>query len=311
MSTGTFYLILMIVIMIPFVPFIMYNYKEIKSSKKQALIYGILSTMINFLILTQLNLKTQYLILLTFVPSAMGTLFNYLIIKKDIAIKQIPKTVIIFLIFMFSSLFQLIIIPFLDYDIKNLTPTQNLILSTFSDSVLLIILGIIYFKTLKEDLKKLKGNTHSIFDTAIKYWLVGLLVMVVSNLIIGSLTTANANNEESVQEIIKSTKYFSLIAIGIMGPIIEELVFRKSFRDLFTNDKVFILASGLIFGSLHVIIDFKSVVDMLYVIPYSSLGIAFAAMYVKTDNIYTSMFMHIFHNTVLSTLSIVTLGVIL
>ena len=135
--------------------------------------------------------------------------------------------------------------------------------------------------------------------------------MMISNIIISLLTPAHAGNEESVQEFIHSTKLLSIITIGIIAPIIEELVFRKAFRDAFKNNVVFILISGLIFGGLHVVLSMSSAWDLLYIIPYSSLGMAFAYIYYKTDNIYTSMFMHMFHNTVLTTISVFGIGVIL
>ena len=97
----------------------------------------------------------------------------------------------------------------------------------------------------------------------------------------------------------------SIIAVGILAPIIEELTFRKAFREVFTNKTLFVLASGLIFGGLHVILSLNSLWDLFYIIPYSSLGIAFGYMYQKTDNIYTSIIMHIFHNTALTTLSLI------
>ena len=130
--------------------------------------------------------------------------------------------------------------------------------------------------------------------------------MVISNIFIGLfITNAKAGNEEGVQQLIHSSRFLSIIAIGILAPIIEELTFRKAFREVFTNKTLFVLASGLIFGGLHVILSLNSLWDLFYIIPYSSLGIAFGYMYQKTDNIYTSIIMHIFHNTALTTLSLI------
>ena len=136
--------------------------------------------------------------------------------------------------------------------------------------------------------------------------------MICSNLLIRIfLKDASANNEETVQEVIGAAGYLSLIIVGVIGPIIEELVFRKAYKDAIKNKIAFVLISGIIFGGLHVILSLTSALDLIYLIPYCSLGIAFAAMYAKTDNIYTSMFMHIFHNTAFTLLSIVGSGVIL
>lgn len=230
--------------------------------------------------------------------------------NQMINFKKLPKLLGIVLLFFFSSLFQLIPIYLFHISLEQINMNQ-LWLTIFSNVILLILLIIIYRKSLKEDFKKIKGNLYSILDSGIKYWLIGLAIMAISNILIGLfITQAQAGNEESVQEMIHSSA-LSIIAIGILAPIIEELVFRKSFREVFQNKTLFVLASGLIFGGLHVVLSLNSYWDLFYIIPYSSLGIAFGYMYQKTDNIYTSIIMHIFHNTVLTTLSLMAGAMIL
>ncbi len=220
-------------------------------------------------------------------------------------IKKLPKSIGVLLLFFFSSLLQLIPIKLFHLDINQITGNQQLLLTIFSDSILLLILGIIYFKSLKEDFKKIKGNFYSMMDTGIKYWLIGLIVMMISNIIIGLfITQAQAGNEEGVQEMIHSSGILSIIAVGILAPVIEELTFRKAFKEVFPNPILFVLLSGLIFGGLHVVLSLNSYWDLFYIIPYSSLGIAFGYIYQKTDNIYASILMHMFHNTALTILSL-------
>lgn len=236
--------------------------------------------------------------------------------RRDISMKSYMKNIlksgIVFILFFFASLLQLIPIYIFKMDINHITNSQQLLLTLFSDSILLLILIILYFKTLKEDFKELKGNFYKLIDIGFKYWLIGLIVMMVSNILISLfITQAQAGNEEGVQELIHSSSILSLITVGVLAPVIEELTFRKAFRDVFKNKIIFVLASGLIFGGLHVILSLNSYWDLFYIIPYSSLGIAFGYMYVKTDNIYASMIMHIFHNTVLTALSILGAMIIL
>ena len=227
-------------------------------------------------------------------------------------IKKLPKSIIVLALFFFSGIFQLIPIYLLKYDVNNLAASEKFIATSVADIILFIILIIIYYKDLKEDLKKLKGNLYKNLDVGFKYWLIGIVVMVTSNIIINLfIRQANAGNEELVQEMIKSAGLISILTVGLIGPVIEELVFRKAFKDTFTNKYLFIIISGLVFGGLHVILTLTSMWDLLYLIPYCSLGIAFGVIYVKTENIYTSIFMHIFHNTVFTIVSVISAGVIL
>ena len=142
-------------------------------------------------------------------------------------------------------------------------------------------------------------------DTGFRCWFLGFVVMIVSNLFIAFLLPkAVAGNEESVQEIIQAAPWVSLISTGLLAPFIEEMTFRKAFRNMISNDRLFILISGIIFGGLHVVLSLNSYYDLAYLIPYCSLGIAFGFAYVKTKTVFTSFVMHTLHNTALTLISI-------
>ena len=60
--------------------------------------------------------------------------------------------------------------------------------------------------------------------------------------------------------------------------------------------------SGLIFGMAHVIGQTESLIDFMYIIPYSIPGFVFGYIFVKTNNIFSSVCMHTFHNGILMAL---------
>lgn len=223
-------------------------------------------------------------------------------INKFINVKELLKGILIFILFCFSSLFQLI--PITLFNIKR-TTSNSIILSTFSNICLLIILIIIYRRELIKEFKLFKKNLLENLDTGIKYWLIGLLVMMISNIIITYILGLNqAQNEQAVQKMINKMPIMMLITAGFIAPITEEITFRKTFKNIFLNKYLFIILSGLVFGSMHVITSYSNPLELLYIIPYGSLGMAFAAMYYKTDTIYTSISMHMLHNTILTLVSI-------
>lgn len=223
-------------------------------------------------------------------------------INKFINVKELLKGILIFILFCFSSLFQLI--PITLFNIKR-TTSNSIILSTFSNICLLIILIIIYRRELIKEFKLFKKNLLENLDTGIKYWLIGLLVMMISNIIITYILGLNqAQNEQAVQKMINKMPIMMLITAGFIAPITEEITFRKTFKNTFLNKYLFIILSGLVFGSMHVITSYSNPLELLYIIPYGSLGMAFAAMYYKTDTIYTSISIHMLHNTILTLVSI-------
>lgn len=225
--------------------------------------------------------------------------------EKKTLIKNIVKLIIVFIIFNESYLLQYIPIILFKMDVAKISNSVNVLLNAFSNVILVIIFFLMYRKDLIKEFKKFKANLFENINVAFNYWLVGLFIMVISNIFINIFfKTGGAANEQAVQKMISSLPLVMLINAGIIAPFNEEIVFRKTLKDVFKNKYVFCLLSFLIFGLAHVVGNVTSWVDYLYVIPYGALGGAFALAYYKTDSIYTSMSMHMFHNFILTFLSI-------
>lgn len=225
--------------------------------------------------------------------------------EKFVSPKGLLIGIGIFILFYFSSYIQLIPILLFNMDITSITGAQNVMLSAFSNIVLLLILLLIFRKDIKKEWKIFKDNFLENIDIGIKYWLIGLGIMMISNIFINVfLQLGQAANEQAVQGMITSLPWLMLINAGFIAPCTEEIVFRKGFKKAFPNKYAFIILSALVFGSLHVITSMTSPIELLYIIPYGALGAAFAYMYQKTNTIFTSISMHMFHNTALILLSI-------
>lgn len=223
-------------------------------------------------------------------------------------IVPIIKGILVIGLFFFSQLFQVIPILIFHIDIDKMSDQTNILLSLFSNVILSLLFFLIYRKELSNEAKIYKEKLASNIDTGFKYWFIGLIVMMISNVLINVLSPNHiANNEQAVQSMIQVLPWVMLINTGILAPITEEIAFRKTFFNVFDKHKwLFILTSGIFFGALHVVFSYQNIWDLLYIIPYSALGISFAAMYDKTKTVFTSMGMHFFHNTILTILSILT-----
>ncbi len=223
--------------------------------------------------------------------------------------KNYIKGIISILLFLLSSGFTILPIVLFKLDINHLTYKDHLLLSIFSYIILLILYICIYKKDLLHDLKDFKKRPNKIMDIGFKYWIIGLFFMVISNLIIIKLFPgSSSNNENAVQMYIKNFPIIALISTSILGPFIEEIVFRKTWKDMIKNPLLFILISGIAFGMMHVVGQANTIAEFIYFIPYSALGISFAYMYYKSDNFFTSCLMHFIHNLVLTLISILSLG---
>lgn len=192
-----------------------------------------------------------------------------------------------------------IILALLGIDSITLNETFKIIISFLNDSVLILLLVMIYRKTVKKDFKNFfqKNTLLKNIITSFQYWIIGLIIMVISNYIIGILMNGQlAANEESVRSLIDIYPMYMAFQLIIYAPLTEELIFRKSIRNITNNKYLYILISGLVFGGLHTISSISTLLDLIYLIPYCALGFIFAALYTKTDNIFSTITAHAFHN---------------
>ena len=219
--------------------------------------------------------------------------------------KWVPIVIFILLLILMSYL-PIIPLRLFKIDIGNFSKSMLVLYNFICDLGYMIIIFFFYRKDIIKDLKDLKNNFAKIFDAAFKYYVVGLILMIVTNLLIGLFfSSANANNEEAVREYINLYPLYMLFSVSIYAPFVEEMLFRKAIyncvlpykQNIFTK-YIYVILSGLIFASLHVVGQSDKLVDYIYIIPYLSLGVAFALLYYKSKNIFSTIMMHSLHNTV-------------
>lgn len=198
-----------------------------------------------------------------------------------------------FLILFFPTIFFSI----LNVNITDISDKEYIFYLTLSNLTLIAIFILIYKNTLIEDFKKFIKKPIEHLETSFKYWFIGFIIMVVSNLIITYILNKGiAGNEQEVRRYIDSFPLFMIFNTVIYAPLTEELTFRKSFRDIINNKWFYALTSGLVFGMLHITSYINNWTDLIYLIPYGALGISFALLYHKTNNIFSTISVHAMHN---------------
>lgn len=214
---------------------------------------------------------------------------------------------VIFVYFFISE----IEIPFLklfNIDYNSMSTNIKIIYILIWELLTMAIIMLILNKKLSKDIIDMKKNHKKYFSKYFKYWLIAVGVMMVSNLIIGLISSENLpSNEETIRNLFKISPIFIFLSSVIYAPIVEELVFRQGIKNLIPNKIVFIITSGLIFGGLHIIGGYSGPFDLLYLIPYCSPGFAFAYMLADSDNVLISSGMHFMHNGILISLQFIIL----
>ena len=175
--------------------------------------------------------------------------------------------------------------------------------------LLTLIIVYIYRKDFIPNFKKFRKNIKDFFNKYIRYWFLMLGLMILSNSIITLFTTTmTSENQQTIIDTLGKAPIYTLIVTVLIAPVLEELVFRISFRKIFAHtDILFIIFSGLFFGGMHVLGSLENLVDLLFIIPYSIPGFIFAYLYTKSKNIYVPIMLHFIHNGVMMALQLLLL----
>lgn len=189
--------------------------------------------------------------------------------------------------------------------IKNNLVVNN-VLYILIEIILLIVLALMNKKKLKDDYDDFNKNYKKYLKYGFKLWFIGLVIMMISNGLIANITGGIANNEELNRKMMMEYPVYMVISTMILAPFVEELTFRGTFKEAFKSKTLFILFTALLFSGVHVLNGITSPVELLYFIPYGALSIAFGKIYMETDNIYTTMVIHSFHNSLSIILLVLT-----
>lgn len=225
---------------------------------------------------------------------------------KDWFKKNSKFLIVILLYLLYQSNFIIAFISSLGINVNSIPRTPRIFLFAFTDLIYIIIIILMFKKEIIKGLKDLKENFLNRAILSLNCWVVGCVIMTVSSIIIGLILDQNVSQNESlVRENIKIAPLYMLYTCSIIAPIFEEMVFRRSLYGLVKVKWLFIMLSGVLFGLLHVLGSYNSILDFLYIIPYGAMGSCFAYLLTKTKNITLPIIVHMLHNTILVLVQII------
>ena len=207
--------------------------------------------------------------------------------KEEINKKGIIWGIINIIVFFFFSIF-----PYF-FEIKNIKIEYLLCLISYL--IIVLISLIIFKKRLKRDFSYYKDHFKEYLGFILKsqclMFFIYLLITYLSTILLNSTDTSL-----NQQEIESLPVYMIILTSIIYAPISEELVFRGSIRRFIKKDWLFIIISGCIFGFLHTMAEPTFIESLIRGLPYVWVGIYFAYMYTKTENIMVPITCHFLHN---------------
>lgn len=222
-------------------------------------------------------------------------------------LNDIVKGLSVIVLYFTFSLFGNLPFALLQIDYNNL---PNIIKEIYQVSIQIIMIAIfiiIFNDYLKNALNDIKKNHYTYFKKYLKFYILGVIIMVSCNALITFLGGGVSDNESAIRNEFALYPIYTFICGVIFAPIVEEIVFRLGFRKIISNNVIFILFSGLFFGALHLINMFDNQLILLYLGAYSSLGFMFAYMLAKTNNIFVTIGFHFMHNGILMSIQFLAL----
>lgn len=210
------------------------------------------------------------------------------------------------ILFFIISLAGLFILPSIFYSFISEFSGRGLSSQFASELLFIVMLILIYYKDLKREFKIYITNIKKNIPIMLKYYVLGIIIMIFSNLIISMIIGNVSSNESAVRESLFSFPVYTMLSIMIVAPLSEELVFRKSISPIIKNKWIYAIVCGLLFGGAHLLAGEFALINLLYLVPYGSLGFVFALMNRETKTTFSSITMHCIHNTATGILLLIT-----
>jgi uncharacterized protein len=207
--------------------------------------------------------------------------------------KEYWYIIIVYLAMQLSSIVGLpaLLVGFKYWGISQRLAVPVYLIGSFSIALLIILL-ILRKEMLTKDLSR-KGSSlgasigWAIFGVFLALFSQSLAAMVERMLGI----EMGSENTKNILTIIE-TLPLAVIVTSIIGPILEEIVFRKIiFGALYKRFNFFLsaLISSVIFALAHM--------EPVHILLYSAMGFTFAFLYVQTKHILVPIFAHVAMNT--------------
>lgn len=204
------------------------------------------------------------------------------------------RYLLILITYIFAQYSVIIFAPML-YNFSPLDEFHSIIYG----NILGFIVGLtIILYILKPEMIEHRSSNKSAPGQIILWTILGIILAYISQIIAINIEVhlfgikTSSENTATLMDITRSAPVFMVI-ISLIGPILEEIVFRKIiFGALYKRMNFFIAAtiSSLLFAVVHQ--------EPQHILIYASMGFVFAFVYVKTNRILVPILAHMTLNTI-------------
>ncbi len=185
-------------------------------------------------------------------------------------------------------------------------PTAIIVHNIIFSIMLMLILIILYWSDLARFAKDFKNNYRKYLLTIIKYFVFTIVAVFITYLV--KIYVFNiqgvADNDLVLYTYFKPLPLLMFFMTVIYYPIVEEIVFNHTVKELIKKKWIYILVSALFFWYFNIAyidISYVGIVSSFY---YFVLAIFRAYAYYKTDNLLVPIGIKMLYNTFVSIISL-------
>ena len=180
----------------------------------------------------------------------------------------------------------------------NMSNSVYLYISLSINFIFLFVIIYIYRNKISKYFSNYKTNLKSNFISSLKIFCIGLGLYILFCSLYKELGVPILNNQSVTSEMFKKIPVIFILNTLFYYPIIEELIFKMSFKDIFKNKWSFIIFTGLFNALFQVVFSFNNITDLLYLLPLTALISSFSYIYHKTDNIIYPILLRMCYNLI-------------
>lgn len=204
-----------------------------------------------------------------------------------------------------------------NFDIFVMPLESTEVLTSYANSLVNIIIYVLLFipivwflrTDLSFDFKDLKMLNKKTIGFVIAGYLYVIFGNIISNVFINLIafifqsSYKPATNQIVIEDMLRNEGTLLIILSAvILGPIVEELIFRKAIFGLIHQPRIALLVSSFVFALIHIITEAFTeplISIILTMIPYLTMGFIFGFIYLKYHkNIYIVTIVHMLANLI-------------
>ena len=162
-------------------------------------------------------------------------------------------------------------------------------------SYVIIFVGVMLLLYKEAFGKKEKLDKDKFLNYFFKFVAISYIVQTIAQALVSrTFGVQTSINQTLFTTLLDQSPILMGVSTAILGPTIEELIFRYSIFRCIKNKKVALIVSSLCFGLLHISLN---PADLFFIPVYCGMGYLMGKIYLETDDLRYSTIIHILNNS--------------